>query len=112
MLLVDSDFSKLLRWAERYDLILLDGSSGLAADTGILASHADGVLWCIRWGHTPQSDVKFALDDLRNQGANVLGLVLTMVSPDELKSHGRARPFNIIKWRRTNASSRPVDLRR
>ena len=112
MLLVDSDFSKLLRWAEPYDLIVLDGSSGPEADTGILARHADGVLWCIRWGHTPQSDVKFALDDLRNQGANVLGLVLTMVSPAELKSHGRPRPFNIIKWRRTNASSRPADLRR
>jgi Mrp family chromosome partitioning ATPase len=112
MLLVDSDFSKLLHWAECYDLILLDGSSGPEADTAILARHADGVLWCVCWGHTPQSDVKSALDDLRNQGANVLGLVLTMVSPDELKSHGRARPFNIIKWRRTNASSRPADLRR
>lgn len=83
LLLMDGYLPKLMSWAEQYDLIVMDGPAGLLPDLGILARHAFGVLWCVRWGHTLLPDVKVALDDLNKQRIKLLGLALTMVDIKE-----------------------------
>jgi Mrp family chromosome partitioning ATPase len=85
LLLIDGKFAKLMRWAEQYDLVLLDGCDSSLPGLSILGRHSDGVLWCVRWGHTTQSDVKSAADDLRKQRIDLLGFVLTIVNLRELR---------------------------
>ena len=95
MLLIDGQLTKLMRYADQYDLVLLDGpAAGFLPDAVILARHADGVLWCARWGHTLQSDVKAALDDLRKQRVTLFGLVVTMVRRGELRYYERPHPLS------------------
>jgi Mrp family chromosome partitioning ATPase len=98
MLLADSDFSKLMRWSESYDLVLIDSSAGSLVDIRALSRQADGVLWCVQWGSVPQSDVKYALDELRKQRVKVLGLVFTMVDLPELKYFERPRLAEAAQW--------------
>ncbi len=88
LLLINGHLPKLMNWVQDYDLVLLNGP---AADADILAGHADGVLWCARWGHTLQCDVDAAMEDLRQQRVNVLGLVITMADPVEFRLYERPR---------------------
>ncbi len=82
----------LLSWAERYDLVLLDGPAAASRpDTGILAQHCDAVLWCVKWGHTPVAAVVSALEELTRLRAKVLGLVVTMAALHELRLYERPR---------------------
>ena len=67
---------------ERYDHILLDTPPLLGvADARTLAKLADGVLLLVKWNATPVSAIDSALAGLEQDGAVVLGGVLTMVDP-------------------------------
>ena len=64
-----------------YDLVILDTPPTLAvADPRILASHADVVVYVVRWDHTPRGAVLEGLKELRNVNAPVAGMVLSVVN--------------------------------
>lgn len=66
----------------RYDYILLDTPPLLGvADARTLAKLADGVVLLVKWNATPVSAIDSALAGLEQDGAHVLGAVLTMVDP-------------------------------
>ena len=61
----------------RYEVVILDTAPIMPlADTRVLAPLADTVLFVTRWGRTPASIVRSAMDQLRAHGANIAGLVL------------------------------------
>ncbi len=67
----------LLRAQAQYDLVLIDTPPVLAAaDAGIIASMADGVILLVRVGVTTKSAAKTAQERLRIVGARILGTVL------------------------------------
>jgi capsular exopolysaccharide synthesis family protein len=62
---------------ERYEVVILDTAPVLPlADTRVLSPLADSVLMVVRWGRTPHSVVRTALDQLHAHGANIGGAVL------------------------------------
>ncbi|MEM9474859.1 MAG: polysaccharide biosynthesis tyrosine autokinase [Pseudomonadota bacterium] len=64
-----------------YDLVILDTPPTLVvADAKILSSHADAVVYAVRWDHTPRGAVLEGLKELRTIKAPVAGVVLTMVN--------------------------------
>jgi capsular exopolysaccharide synthesis family protein len=71
-----------------YDLVVLDAPPILAlSDARIIASVADGVVYCVRWRDTSRSAVSSGVRILRSIGAHIVGAVLTQVN---LSSHARA----------------------
>jgi Mrp family chromosome partitioning ATPase/capsular polysaccharide biosynthesis protein len=63
-----------------YDLVILNGpSSGSGAEIRLAAAGSDGVVMCAAWGSTHRDTVLAALQDLRQRGVPVLGLVVTDV---------------------------------
>jgi len=67
---------------QRYDHILLDTPPLLGvADSRTLAKLADGVVLLVKWNATPVSAIDGALAGLEQDGAIVMGGVLTMVDP-------------------------------
>ena len=74
--------AELAKLRARYDYIILDTPPLLGvADARTLAKLADGVLVMVRWGHTPIAAVDAALAGLEQDGAPIIGAVLTMVDP-------------------------------
>jgi succinoglycan biosynthesis transport protein ExoP len=67
-------------WRRDYDLIVLDGPPILAsADALLLAEMAEGILFCIRWNHTPRRLAGHVRALLGPQTGKALGVVLTQV---------------------------------
>ena len=67
-------------WRRDYDLIVLDGPPVLAsADALLLAEMAEGILFCIRWNHTPRQLAMHVRGLLGPQTGRALGVVLTQV---------------------------------
>ncbi|MDX2237307.1 MAG: polysaccharide biosynthesis tyrosine autokinase [Hyphomonadaceae bacterium] len=65
----------------RYDVVILDTAPVMPiSDTRVLSSIADAVLVVARWGRTPASMVRNAVERLRTHGAKVVGVVLEGVS--------------------------------
>ena len=65
---------------QRYDVVILDTAPVLPlADTRVLAALADTVLVVARWGRTPATLVKEAIDQLHSHNARVGGVVLEAV---------------------------------
>ena len=63
-----------------FDFVIIDTPPVLAvADSRILAARADLTLFLIRWGQTPPSAARAALDILRDTGAKVGGVALSLV---------------------------------
>jgi capsular exopolysaccharide synthesis family protein len=86
---LDSDvMQRLLRsLTRRYDLVILDSAPVLAvADTFFLARLADKTIFLVRWAKTRRESVGLALEQLLAAGANVSGVLLTMV---DVKSHAQ-----------------------
>jgi polysaccharide biosynthesis transport protein len=64
-----------------YDLVILDTPPTLAvADPRILSSHADVVVYVVRWDNTPRGAVMEGLKELRQIKAPVAGVVLSMLN--------------------------------
>ena len=65
----------------RYDVVILDTAPVMPiSDTRVLASIADAVLVVARWGKTPASMVRNAVERLRTHGGKIAGVVLEGVS--------------------------------
>ncbi len=89
MLLAGGRLPDLISWAGQYDLILLDGPSGFPPDAGMIAQYTDGLLWCVRWGHTYVADVRADLADLHRRQIKLLGIAVTMVDHRDLRYYER-----------------------
>lgn len=73
----------LAKLKSRFDYILLDTPPILGiADARALATKADGVLLLVKWSTTPVPVIDAALAGLEQDGAAVIGAVLTMVDPN------------------------------
>jgi len=89
MLLIDGQLRKLMKWAEQYDQLLLNGPAGFLAYIRALADHAEGVLWCVRWRRTLLSDVRADVEEMHRQRIKLLGFAITMVDPQEMRWYQR-----------------------
>jgi len=71
---------ELLACTSSYDLVLLDSSPSEALlDAQILARQVDGVLYCAKWGASHIDAVASGISSLRQAGANLVGVAVTMV---------------------------------
>jgi capsular exopolysaccharide synthesis family protein len=67
-----------------YDLVLWDSAPLLAAHDAVnLCSKVDGVLFVARVRHSSINSVRSALDDLAQRNANIFGIVLNAVAPNQ-----------------------------
>lgn len=72
-----------------YQQVILDCPPVLAvADTRIIAKHADGVIFLVRWQKTPARAARLALDALQSVGARVIGVALTQVNLKAQAAYG------------------------
>jgi succinoglycan biosynthesis transport protein ExoP len=70
--------------AQQVDVVVIDTPPVLAvADVVALAPAVDGVLLVVQAGLTPRASARRAADSLRQVGANLIGVVLNAVSPDQ-----------------------------
>lgn len=77
----------LTRLGQTFDLVILDTAPVLAvADTRILASKADTVVFLTRWRTTPQKAITNSLKLLNKAGAHVAGVALVQV---DMKAQAR-----------------------
>ncbi|MGY1886115.1 MULTISPECIES: polysaccharide biosynthesis tyrosine autokinase [unclassified Blastococcus] len=67
-----------LRW--KHDVVIIDASALLpVADAGALATHVDGVILCVRHGHTGRDELVESRDALDLLGVRTIGVVLNDV---------------------------------
>ena len=59
-----------------YDIVIIDSSSMVFADSAILAAKVDGCVFISRAGKTKVNDARQAIDQLKNVHATILGAVL------------------------------------
>lgn len=77
----------------KFDLIILDTAPVLAvADTRVIATRADAVLFLTRWRKTAQKAVEAGLKTLSTAGAHVAGVALTQVDMKEQARYGYGDP--------------------
>jgi succinoglycan biosynthesis transport protein ExoP len=77
----------------KFDLIILDTAPVLAvADTRVIATRADAVLFLTRWRKTAQKAVEAGIKTLTNSGAHVAGVCLTQVDMKEQARYGYGDP--------------------
>ena len=71
----------------QYDLVILDSAPAIvASETRVAALHADQVIYAVRWGETSEIIARDGLEALKEAGANVVGVVVTMVN---LRKHAQ-----------------------
>ncbi len=88
----------------QYDVVIIDGPPVLEVSEGaLLGGHADATVLAIRWASTPCDAAKSALKRLRDAGADMAGLVLTMVREDRQSKYG---------YGATAYYAKPIDLYR
>ena len=95
-LFANGDLPRILRrLGEQYDLIVMDGQSALcAAESPLLASLADRILFLVKWGSTRDDVAENALNELRNFGdpsENIADRIATIITQVNLKRHARYR---------------------
>jgi len=74
-----------------YDLIVLDSPPVLAVSDAIVLSHiADTTMYIVRWEHTARQAVIGAVKQLRANGGNLAGAVLSRVNTRRHKSYNYA----------------------
>jgi polysaccharide biosynthesis transport protein len=87
-LLGSDQMRRLLKeMSERYDFVLLDSAPVLAvSDTRMLARQADKVIFLVRWAETRREVAINGLRQLRETGASIAGVALTIV---DVRKHAR-----------------------
>ncbi|CAL8981934.1 Tyrosine-protein kinase ptk [Rhodoplanes serenus] len=97
-LLMSKAMPDVLRFAESYDLVLIDSPpADVLMDAHILAKHVDGVLCCARWGRSSVVGAAVTIEGLRAAGGNVFGLTITMVKSDDLPLYD-SRPVRPVAY--------------
>lgn len=78
---------------QQFDLVILDTAPLLAiAETRVLASQSDAVVFLMRWRKTPAKAAEAALQALRSSDATIAGVVLTQVDVNEQARYGYGDP--------------------
>jgi len=80
-LMADNLAQVLNKLHKQADLIILDAPSMVSANSLLLAAHTDGVLFVITSGRTHKDSAENAIQQLKRQGAHILGLVMNR-APD------------------------------
>jgi Mrp family chromosome partitioning ATPase len=63
---------------DSYDLVIIDSAPVVCAPEALsICQMTDGVIFIVRWGHTPYRYVRHAVGMLQRVKANVLGAVVT-----------------------------------
>ncbi|MFD2183540.1 GumC family protein [Rhodoplanes azumiensis] len=97
-LLMGKAMLEALRFAETYDLVLIDSPpADVLMDAHVLAKHVDGVLCCTRWGRSSIAGAAAAIERLRAAGGHVFGMTITMVKPDDLPFY-EAKPVRSVAY--------------
>ena len=93
--LTGGQFGRLIaELASQYGLVILDCPPILAvADARALALLADKVVLVTRWAKTPAQSIIASLERLRRDGADVAGIVLSLVDSRHVRAAG---PGNMI----------------
>jgi len=79
----------LVTLRNRYDLVIIDSPPVLSAsESMLLTKHADATVMAVRWGKTPRDAVALTTKKLRDAGALLAGVVLTMVSERQHAQYG------------------------
>lgn len=74
---------------QRFDLILVDTPAILAISDGLVAaSISDATVMMIRWEKTPREVAGSTIQQLRQAGANLIGVVLAQVDQKKQASYG------------------------
>ena len=82
--------SELLLWSQAYDLVLLDcPACNVLMDALVIARRVEGVLCCMRWGHSTVADVVAGAARLRASGGKVVAMVMTMVKSSDQSTIAR-----------------------
>ncbi|HET7457965.1 MAG TPA: polysaccharide biosynthesis tyrosine autokinase [Gemmatimonadaceae bacterium] len=96
----------LERLREAYDLVIIDSSPiNVVADAALLATHADGVILVARAGVTTGADVAFAMEQLWQVGAPLLGTVLNDIDLERDASYDGAYRYYGSKSAYSTASA-------
>jgi polysaccharide biosynthesis transport protein len=75
--------------SQGYDLVVLDAPPVLAvADTRLIARLAQKTVFVVRWAETPREVVKLALRQLADAGADIAGVVISMVDVKQNAKYG------------------------
>lgn len=84
-LLSNPDFPVLLRrWAQGYDVVLLDTPPVLAlADAFVVAQHTDGMLLVVESGQTTVTEIQRVMQTMQTTNTRLLGMVLNKVRRGE-----------------------------
>ena len=97
-----ADLITLLR--EHYDFIIMDSAPVMpVSDTLAVARVADGLLFCVASEQTQRERAKQAITALKRTGANVIGVVLTMMKKD-------SDPYDYYYYSYSKTSKKPQNL--
>jgi polysaccharide biosynthesis transport protein len=88
----DDELVRLIEYLTRsYEFVIIDSPPVLAvSQILVLAAYADATILAARWDHTNRDVVKLALKRLRDAGASIGGVVLTMIDQRQLLKLGGA----------------------
>ncbi|MBI1260832.1 MAG: polysaccharide biosynthesis tyrosine autokinase [Rhizobiales bacterium] len=74
---------------DRYDLVVLDSAPVLpVSDSRVLSRIVDKTLFVVRWAETPKDAAASAVKELRNYGADIAGVVLSIVDTNKQAKYG------------------------
>ena len=87
-LLGSAPMKKLLKkLSQSYDLVIIDSAPVVAvSDTRVLSRVVDKTVFLVRWADTPREAATAALRQLVDAGADVIGVMLSMV---DVRKHAR-----------------------
>ncbi|HZB91386.1 MAG TPA: polysaccharide biosynthesis tyrosine autokinase [Stellaceae bacterium] len=86
------------RMRGHYDLIILDAPPAPAtADLAALGRLADAALFLVRWGRTPRQRAIKAVQQLRERGVGIAGVVLSRVELRRFALYGQADSVRYLK---------------
>jgi len=107
-LLASRTMGKLIDQLEEiYDLVIIDTAPVLpVAEARAVAAMTDGVLLVVKWRKTPAQAARMAVDQLRREGAKLMGAVLSQV---DLRSAAAADMGEEVHYYRSY-SDRPIQI--
>ena len=77
--------------ARHFELVVVDSPPIVAvADARLLASQVDASIMVVRWARTPREVVSLAIKQLQESGANISGIVLSLVDSKKHAQYGFA----------------------